>query len=75
MGNATRLTNLEVTGELKTGSVKIGLTASDYKTAKTDGTAAAGSAPTKAEFDAVVELANDLKAKYNALVDKLAGTT
>ena len=30
--------------------------------------AAAGSAPTKAEFDAVVTLANELKADHNALV-------
>jgi len=39
--------------------------------AKPDAAAAAGTAPTKAEFDAVVELANDLKAKYNALVAAL----
>lgn len=66
----TRLTNLEVTGELKTDTVVI---ADDdiAKTAKADATAAASTAPTKAEFDAVVELVNDLKAKYNALVDAI----
>ena len=31
--------------------------------------------PTKAEFDAVVTLANELKAKYNALATKLSATT
>jgi len=40
-------------------------------TAKADAAAAAGTAPTKAEYDAVVELVNDLKAKYNALVAAL----
>ena len=41
------------------------------KTSKADAVAAAGSAPTKAEFDAVVELVNDLKAKYNATADAI----
>jgi hypothetical protein len=35
-------------------------------TAIADAAVAAGAAPTKAEFDAVVALANDLKAKMNA---------
>ena len=66
----TRLTNLEVTGDLKAE----GLSLTDdtiAKTTKTDATAAASTAPTKAEYDAVVELVNDLKAKYNALVDAI----
>lgn len=66
----TRLTNLEVTGELKTNAVVID-DETIAKTAKADATAAASTAPTKAEFDAVVELVNDLKAKYNALVDAI----
>lgn len=33
-----------------------------------DAAAAAGSAPTAAEFKKVVDLANDLKAKLNALI-------
>ena len=69
MGKYTRFTNLEVTDELKLGSMK----ASTSKVTAAD--AAAGSAPTKAEFDAVVTLANELKAKYNALATKLSATT
>lgn len=65
MGKYTRFTNLEVTDELKLGSMK----------ASTSKVTAAGSAPTKAEFDAVVTLANELKAKYNALATKLSATT
>ena len=68
MADYTRFTNLEVTGEMKMGAVK-----TSAKVAAADGAAAAGSAPTKAEFDAVVTLANDLKAKYNALITQLAG--
>jgi len=36
-----------------------------------DGEDAAGEAPTAAEFDAVVALANDLKAKYNGAVEAI----
>ena len=71
MGKYTRFTNLEVTDELKRGSMK----ASTSKVTAADADAAAGSAPTKAEFDAVVTLANELKAKYNALATKLSATT
>lgn len=70
MGKYTRFTNLEVTDELKLGSMK----ASTSKVTAADA-AAAGSAPTKAEFNAVVTLANELKAKYNALATKLSATT
>lgn len=66
----TRLTNLEVTGELKADTVVL-TDETIAKTAKADATAAASTAPTKAEFDAAVELVNDLKAKYNALVDAI----
>ena len=69
----TRLTNLEVMGDLKIdGDTTLGLTASSYTVTATDATAAAGSAPTKAEFDAVVTLANEIKADLNALVAKIA---
>lgn len=44
----------------------IAATASAQVTAA-NGAAAAGATPTKAEYDAVVTLANDLKAKYNVL--------
>jgi len=72
----TRLTNLQVDGNLKVkGDVSFeddvvlgGLDASDYTVSATDGSAAASTAPTKAEFDAVVTLANEIKAKLNALV-------
>lgn len=69
MGKYTRFTDLEVTGELKLGGVK----QSGSKVTTADAAAAAGAAPTKAEFDAVVTLVNDLKAKYNALVAKIGG--
>lgn len=74
MDNATRVTNLEVTGDLEVGGTQKlnGLTASTYQVSAENGAAAAGSAPTKAEFDAVVTLANELKTKYNALVTKLS---
>lgn len=44
----------------------------DFKVAAADAAAAAGAAPTKAEFDAVVTLVNELKAKHNKLVKQLA---
>ena len=76
MAEATRLTNLEVTGDLEIGGdVTLGLKRSDYTAASADATAAASTAPTKAEFDAVVTLLNELKAKYNALVAKLTPST
>jgi len=78
MADATRLTNLEVTGKLDVGDdVSVGgdltlaLTRSDYTVTSDDATAAADTAPTKAEFDAVVTLVNEIKSDYNALVAKL----
>ncbi len=73
MDDATRLTNLEVSGDLevKGKTLMKGLTQNTYKVSAADGAAAASSAPTKAEFDAVVTLTNELKAKYNALLAKL----
>lgn len=63
---ATRFTNLEVTGTFTSGD-----TTHIAKTSVADATAAASTAPTKTEFDKVVALVNDLKAKYNALVDAI----
>ena len=60
MAKATKFTAINLTDTTKIA-----------KTTATNGSAAAGSAPTKAEFDAVVTLVNDLKAKYNDLVDAL----
>ena len=72
MADKTVFTGVKVAGDLEaSGSFKTALMRSTYKTTKTDGAAAAGEAPTKAEYDAVVTLVNDLKAKYNALVDAL----
>lgn len=68
MAGKTRLTNLEVTGK----SVSKGLKKSTYTVTAADGAAAAGEAPTKAEFDAVVALANELKTKLNKLVSQLS---
>ena len=67
MDNYTKLTNLEVTGTLKAS----GLTKTTYAITTADATAAAGSAPTAAEFKKTVDLCNDLKAKYNKLVNQL----
>lgn len=63
----TRFTNLEVTGVLKNSGIK----ESDFKITSADAAAAAGAAPTKAEFDAVVTLANELKADLNKFVKQL----
>lgn len=71
MAEYTRLTNLEVTGEIKAPKVELGLTQSTYTATSTDPTAAASTAPTKAEFDAVVTLIKELKSKYNKLVSQL----
>lgn len=63
----TRFTNLEVTGVLKNSGIK----EADFKITSADAAAAAGATPTKAEFDAVVALANELKADLNKLVKQL----
>lgn len=63
----TRFTDLEVTGVLKNSGIK----EADFKITSADATAAAGAAPTKAEFDAVVTLANELKADLNKFVKQL----
>ena len=56
MENATRLQNLEVLGDLEVhGATKNGgMKEADFKVTAADAAAAAGAAPTKAEFDAVV---------------------
>lgn len=68
MAEFTRLTNLEVTGTLK----QSGLTKATYAITSDDATAAAGTAPTKAEFDKVVTLINEIKADYNKFVNQIA---
>lgn len=74
MENAPRLQNLEVLGDLEVhGATKNGgMKEADFKVTAADAAAAAGAAPTKAEFDAVVTLVNELKAKHNKLVKQLA---
>ena len=67
MAEFTRLTNLEVTGELKYS----GLSSSAAAITSADATAAAGSAPTAAEFKKTVDLGNELKATVNALLGSL----
>ena len=67
----TRLTNLEVTGKLKADG-GLSITENSYKVTAADATAAASTAPTKAEFDAVVTLVNELKADHNKLLKQLA---
>ena len=73
MDNATRLTNLEVTGNLDVGGsiVGSGLTKATYIVTGTNASAAAGSTPTAAEFKAVVDLVNEIKTNYNKLVNQL----
>lgn len=68
MADFTKLTNLEVTGKIKSS----GLTKTTYTATSTDPAAAADTAPTKAEFDAVVTLVKELKTKHNKLVSQLA---
>lgn len=67
MADYTKLTNLEVTGKVKSS----GLTKSTYTATSSDPTAAASTAPTKAEFDAVVTLIKELKTKHNKLVSQI----
>ena len=73
MENATRFQNLEVLGNIEIhGTAKNGgMKETDFKVTAADAVAAAGAAPTKAEFDAVVTLVNELKAKHNKLVKQL----
>lgn len=47
--------------------IALGTPAEVNAVASTDATAAAGSTPTKAEFDAVVAIANEIKGEFNAL--------
>ena len=77
MANYTKLTNLEVTGELKAGGnvIQGGITKSDFTVTSDNATAAASTAPTAAEFKKTVDLCNELKANFNALVTKLADGT
>ena len=70
MAKATKFTNVDVR-EIKAKKAKLGLTKATYTATSTDGAAAAGEAPTKAEFDAVVTLVNELKSKHNKLASQL----
>ena len=71
MADYTRLTNLEVTGNMKAKG-GMGLTENTYKVTSADATAAAGSTPTAAEFKKTVDLCNELKTNLNKLVKQLA---
>ena len=71
MADATRLTDLKLDGSLEAKKTKIGLTKATYTATSTDPTAAASTAPTKAEFDAVVTLIKELKTVHNKLVSQL----
>ena len=71
MAEYTRFTNLEVTGTLKADG-GMGLTKSTYAITSDSATAAASTAPTKAEFDKVVTLINEIKTDYNKLVNQLS---
>lgn len=68
MAEFTKFTNLEVTGTFK----QAGLTKATYTATSADPAAAAGTAPTKAEFDAVVTLVKELKTKHNKLASQIA---
>lgn len=69
----TRLTSLEVTGKLdaKGGVTASNLTESTYKVTSADASAAAGEAPTAAEFAKVVTLVNEIKADYNKFLKRM----
>jgi len=77
MNDATRFTNLEIMGDLTINGKTINsdMEEADYKATEPDATAAASTAPTKAEFDAVVDLVNELKTKHNALVKRIVTGT
>lgn len=70
MARYTKLTALQV-DELQAAAVK--LSASIDQVTAANAAAAAGTAPTKAEFDVVVTLANQLKTTVNAIVNALKG--
>lgn len=71
----TRLTDLEVRNLTVTGTMEnTGMDADDFTVTSANAVAAASTAPTKAEFDAVVTLVNELKADMNALVATLSGS-
>lgn len=63
----TVFTNLRVTGDMKTGIAKSSITVTED-----DAEEAAGSTPTKAEFNAVVALVNEMKEVINTLAEKIA---
>lgn len=68
MARYTKLTKLQVE-ELQAAAVK--LSASIAQVTAANAAAAAGDAPTKAEFDVLVTLANQLKTTVNAIVNAL----
>lgn len=70
MTRSTRFTSLQVE-ELQAAAVK--LSASIAQVTAANATASAGDAPTKAEFDVLVTLANQLKTTVNAIVNALKG--
>lgn len=72
MDGYTTFDNVRVRGTLLAEG-GMGLEEDTYEVTAADATAAAGSAPTKAEYDALVTLANQLKSKYNTLLGVLAG--
>ena len=65
MARATKFTKIEAE------SINLTTTTNITKTSVADATAAASSTPTKTEFDKVVSLVNDLKTKYNKLIDEI----
>ena len=73
MDNATRLTHLEVMGDLEVkGMMRAsGLDETSYQVTSADASAAAADTPAKTEHDAVVALVNELKTKHNRLVKQL----
>lgn len=69
----TKFKNLLIDGKLKVGGdFDLGLDADRYTVKAANAKAAEDSAPTKAEFDAVVKLANELKTKLNSLAGDIA---
>ena len=70
MARYTKLTGLQV-DELQAAAVK--LSASIAQITAANAAAAAGTAPTKAEVDVVVTLAQQLKTPVNAIVNALKG--
>ena len=68
MADFTRLTKLEVTDELKVKEIRLTGVTGIAAISSANATAAAGEAPTAAEFKKTVDLCNELKTQMNKII-------